>query len=345
MGYGMDNNRTIWKDLSTPEMEQAATKVLSSLGVTATAPFAAAANAYTYTGLPETNWTAGAKGLNKDIIAVRDKAWGIESPKAPSMPPPNKRIMLPPPEETLPEGYPKGKNEYTGINLTSAPAYKGGISRDDLNKMSDKDFIKFSRSNYDDFGGGNKMAGVGFVQMADKKGYDAKGIGPVTRVIESEEDVRNRQMPNLTKEELAAAVELAKIHEQRGVSRDQISMYQQAQLDAKARDDKFALQKNWENMWMRPTKDPITGEEKSPDIDAAIIHSLRYGDEIPEQWHKSIPIIKERFQNFAREFMARKTKSGKTNAEIIKERGGSLNSPEVQDAITRAYLENPNRRW
>jgi len=282
-------------------------------------------------------WEKGRRQNSKEIFGYKEKS--SNDLKG------NKRIMLPPPEETLPEGYPKGKSEYAGINLTSAPAYKGGISRDDLNKMSDKDFIKFSRKNYDDFGGGNKMAGVGFVQMADKKGYDAKGIGPVTRVIESEEDVRNRQMPNLTKEELNAAVELAKIHEQRGVSRDQISMYQQAQLDAKARDDKFALQKNWENMWMRPTKDPITGEEKSPDIDAAIIHSLRYGDEIPEQWHRSIPIIREKFQNFTREFMARKTKSGKTNAEIIKERGGSLKSPEVQDAITRAYLENPNRRW
>ena len=284
-------------------------------------------------------WEKGRRQNSKEIFGYKEKS--SNDLKG------NKRIMLPlpAPEETLPEGYPKGKSEYAGINLTSAPIYKGGISRDDLNKMSDKDFIKFSRSNYDDFGGGNKMAGVGFVQMADKKGYDAKGIGPVTRVIESDAEIAKRQMPTLSKEELAAAVELAKIHEQRGVSRDQLSMYQQAQLDAKARDDKFALQKNWESLWMRPTKDPITGEEKPPDIDAAIIHSLRFGDEIPEQWHKSIPIVKERFQNFAREFMARKTKSGKTNAEIIKERGGSLNSPEVQDAITRAYLENPNRRW
>jgi hypothetical protein len=293
--------------------------------------------------------------LVQTMKPIFKRAWGIEDsvPVASPVENPVGNFYAVGGMPTMPGEPPPPVPAPSGIGIAPAIAPSGEITRDDLRKMSDKDFVKFARTNYDDFSGGRKMPGVGFVQMADRKNVPfetpvAKGIGPVTRVIESDAEIANRQMPTLSKHELAAAIELAKIHESRGVSRDQLSMYQQAQLDARARDDKFAQQKNWEGLWMRPTKDPITQEERPPDVDAAIIHSLRFGDEIPEQWQKTIPVVKQKFQNFAREYLARKISSGKekgkTNAEVIKARGGSLDSPEVQDLITKSFLENPNRR-
>jgi len=110
----------------------------------------------------------------KTMQPVFNRAWGIESPKAPSMPPPNKRIMLPPPEETLPEGYPKGiapaatPAKATPFDL--AKSHNGDIyaALRDPGVLSDKQFKKFVEVH------GESLPGIGFVEDAN--------TGKITRV-------------------------------------------------------------------------------------------------------------------------------------------------------------------
>lgn len=112
----------------------------------------------------------------KTMEPVFNRAWGIEPPKAPSMPPPNKRIMLPPPEETLPEGYPKGKvatptpRGITPFDLSKNHSGDIYTALRDPSVLSDKQFKKFVEIH------GGELPGIGFIEDAN--------TGKITRVAE-----------------------------------------------------------------------------------------------------------------------------------------------------------------